>query len=156
GCSGLTNVTIPNSITSIGNWAFSDCTNLTTVTFGNSVVSIGTGAFYSCTSITGFYFQTNRPNLGGILFTNYTGIIYYLPGTTGWSYNLGLPTALWLPQVQTGDVSFGIQTNQFGFNINWASGKVVVVEACTDLANPVWEAMGTYTLTNGSSFYSDS
>ena len=30
-----------------------------------------------------------------------------------------------------------MQTNQFGFNINWASGMVVVVEACTDLTNPV-------------------
>ena len=50
----------------------------------------------------------------------------------------GRPTALWKPQVQAGDASFGVRTNQFGFNIAWASGMVVVVEACANLDNPVW------------------
>ena len=83
--------------------------------------------------------------------------VYYLPGTTGWegfALLTGLPTLLWLPQVQS-DASFGVQTNQFGFNITWASGQVVVVEACTDLANPVWSAVETNTLTDGSCYFSD-
>ena len=46
GCSGLTNVTIPNSVSSIGNMAFDWCTGLTSVTIGNSVTSIGYSAFY--------------------------------------------------------------------------------------------------------------
>src|SRR5580698_9566530 len=45
------------------------------------------------------------------------------------SNQTGIPIALWLPQIQTGAGSPGIQTNQFGFNINWASGQTVVVEA---------------------------
>ena len=48
GCSGLTFVTIPNSVTNIGNDAFSYCTGLTSVTIPNSVTSIGDGAFYYC------------------------------------------------------------------------------------------------------------
>jgi len=45
-CSGLTSITIPNSVTSIGYNAFSGCSGLTSVTIPNSVTSIGEGAFY--------------------------------------------------------------------------------------------------------------
>ena len=45
GCSSLTSVTIPNSVTSIGDYAFSGCSGLTSVTIPNSVTSIGEGAF---------------------------------------------------------------------------------------------------------------
>ena len=52
GCTGLTNITIPNSVTSIGEWVFSHCTGLTSVTIPNSVTKIGFCAFYDCTSLT--------------------------------------------------------------------------------------------------------
>jgi hypothetical protein len=45
--------------------------------------------------------------------------------------------------------------NQFGFNIAWASGMVVVVEACTNLANPIWSPVSTNALATGSSYFSD-
>jgi hypothetical protein len=51
--------------------------------------------------------------------------------------------------------SFGVHTNFFGINIAWASGMVVTVEACTNLANPVWIPVSTNTLTNGSSYFTD-
>ena len=44
-CTSLTNVTIPNSVTSIGSYAFVFCTSLTSVTIPNSVTSIGEAAF---------------------------------------------------------------------------------------------------------------
>ena len=44
GCS-LTNVVVPDSVTSIEFSTFRYCTNLTSVTIGNSVTSIGYGAF---------------------------------------------------------------------------------------------------------------
>ena len=47
-CSGLTSVTIPNSVTSIGDYAFRECSGLTSVTIPNSVTSIGNDAFYKC------------------------------------------------------------------------------------------------------------
>ena len=52
GCTGLTSVTIPNSVTSIGERAFGYCHGLTSITIPNSVTSIGTGAFYECTGLT--------------------------------------------------------------------------------------------------------
>ena len=51
GCSSLTSVTIPNSVTSIGKRAFSGCTRLTSVTIPNSVTSIGDYAFSTCITL---------------------------------------------------------------------------------------------------------
>ena len=51
-CSGLTSITIPDSITSIGKWAFRDCSGLTSVTIGSGVTSIGEAAFYECSHLT--------------------------------------------------------------------------------------------------------
>ena len=154
------NYTIPSSVISIGGEAFYSCTSLTSVTIPSSVIHIGY-AFGSCTSLQRVDFLGIRPSIVGIVeelvfpgATNAT--IYYLPGTTGWGPTFGgRPTALWKPLVQAGDSSFGVRTNQFGFNISWASGRVVVVEACTDLAQPIWTPVGTNTLTDGSSYFSD-
>jgi hypothetical protein len=158
-CDALTSVTIPNSVTNIELGVFEGCHSLTNVTIGNSVISIGDWAFQNCASLTGIYFQGNAPSLGGsYVFSGDNHVtVYYLPGTTGWFSSFGgLPTELWLPYVQASNTSFGVQSNQFRFSINWASGQTVVVEACTNLANPIWSPVGTNTLTSGSSCFSDS
>lgn len=51
-CSGLTSVTIPDSITSIGSFAFEGCSRLTSITIPNSVTNIGEcmGVRTKCTS----------------------------------------------------------------------------------------------------------
>ena len=51
GCDALTSITIPNSVTSIGNYAFTYCESLTSVTIGNSVTSIGWEAFVGCDAL---------------------------------------------------------------------------------------------------------
>ena len=51
GCSGLTSITIPNSVTSISGYAFYRCSGLTSVTIPSSVTTIGENAFYDCTSL---------------------------------------------------------------------------------------------------------
>ena len=50
-CSGLTSVVIPNSVTSIGEYAFYTCSGLTAVAFPNSVTSIGYRAFEYCSNL---------------------------------------------------------------------------------------------------------
>lgn len=52
GCTGLTSVTIPNSVTVIGQLAFRGCSGLISVTISDSVSYIGEQAFYYCTSLT--------------------------------------------------------------------------------------------------------
>jgi hypothetical protein len=66
----------------------------------------------------------------------------------------GIQTAPWLPQMQIASTASST-TNPFAFNINWASGQTVVVEACTNLFNPGWQSLQTTTLTNGSAYFSD-
>ena len=51
GCSSLASITIPDSVTSIGISAFWGCSSLTSVTIGDSVTSIDWGAFRSCSSL---------------------------------------------------------------------------------------------------------
>lgn len=53
--SGGVKLVIPNSVTSIGNYAFYKCSSLTSVTIPNSVTSIGEGAFEGCSSLTSVY-----------------------------------------------------------------------------------------------------
>ena len=56
--------------------------------------------------------------------------------------------------METSRASLGVRTNQFGFNTTGTSKIVVVVEASTNLANPVWLPLATNTLTGGSAYFS--
>ena len=57
-CPGAkTSITIPNSVTSIGDSAFSGCSSLTSVTIPNSVTSIGRWAFWGCSGLTTLNFN---------------------------------------------------------------------------------------------------
>ena len=69
-CSGLTSVTIPNSVTSIGDYAFAHCSGLTSVTIPNSVTSIGDGAFYYCSGLTSVTIANSVTSIGYYAFRN--------------------------------------------------------------------------------------
>ena len=64
GCTLLTSVTIPNSVTNIRDYAFAYCTSLTSVTIPNSVTSIGEQAFYGCTSLTSVTIPNSVTSIG--------------------------------------------------------------------------------------------
>ena len=67
-CSGLTSVTIPNSVTSICIFAFSGCTGLTSVTIPNSVTSIGISAFAYCYKLTSVTIPNSMTSIGNGAF----------------------------------------------------------------------------------------
>ncbi|MGA2750468.1 MAG: leucine-rich repeat domain-containing protein [Verrucomicrobiota bacterium] len=158
-CYGLTHVSIAGSVTNIGQGAFYYCFGLASVTIGNGLTSIGQSAFFCCTHLTAIWFAGNAPACGWWAFSGDTNATaYYLPGTTGWSsfsVNTGVSTVLWNPLIQVGGSNFGVQGNQFGFNITGTTNIPIVVEACTDLVNPVWVPLQTNALTNGSFYFSE-
>ena len=65
GCTGLTSIDIPDNVTSIGEAAFYDCTGLVYVALPNSLTSIGKYAFGCCESLTDVYCKAeNVPSAG--------------------------------------------------------------------------------------------
>ena len=70
GCSGLTSVTIPDSVTSIGRYAFCNCSGLTRVTIGDGVTSIGEGTFYGCSVLTSVTIPDSVMSIGKYAFYN--------------------------------------------------------------------------------------
>jgi hypothetical protein len=151
------NYTVPDGVTRIGSDAFSGCTNLTTVTIPAGVTNMDQRAFSGCGGLTGLYFNGNAPKLGSSVFTGANqATVFSLAETTGWAATYGgLTTSPWLPRVLTEDAGFGLHTNRFGFNLAWASGRTVLVEATPDLVNPVWTPVATNTLTGEPANFSD-
>ena len=76
GCSSLTSVNIPNSVTSIGESAFANCYDLTSVTIPSSVKSIGDGAFQNCKFKAVISLRKQPVNISSTVFSNFNGILY--------------------------------------------------------------------------------
>ena len=69
GCSGLTSVEIPHSVTYIGEYAFSGCSSLTSVEIPNSVTSIREGLFISCRNLTSVTIPHSITSIGRVAFS---------------------------------------------------------------------------------------
>ncbi|MGD9611917.1 MAG: Ig-like domain-containing protein [Kiritimatiellia bacterium] len=105
-----------------------------------------------------------RAQAGTTLATNLApGTTYYwridptnAAGTTTgavWRFTTALaPSAQ--PEVLADDL-FGTVSNRFGFNMNWAAGRRVVVYACTNPASPVWVPLQTNTFSGAAIYFYD-
>lgn len=72
--SALTSVTIPNSVKTIGNWAFGKCINLKSVIIPNSVTSIGNHAFYECSGLKSVTISNSVTSIGSSAFWGCSGL----------------------------------------------------------------------------------
>ena len=75
-CSSLTSIIIPNSVTSIGNNAFNGCTNLSSVSIGSGVTTIGTDVFTGCANL-----ATITVDAANTKYLSQSGILYGIPVT---------------------------------------------------------------------------
>ena len=84
-CRGLTSVTIGSSVESIGSYAFDGCTGLTSVTIPDSVTSIGRYAFRDCTRLTSVTIGSSVESIGSYAFDGCTGLTSVVfEDTEGW------------------------------------------------------------------------
>ena len=73
-CSGLTSIVIPNSVTTIGNYAFAYCSGLTSIVIPSSVTTIGQQAFYNCTGLASVTIGNRVMTIGEFAFSKCTGL----------------------------------------------------------------------------------
>ena len=117
---GLKSITLSNSVTSIGNYSFYGCTGLKSITLSNSVTSIGEDAFDSCTGLTSITIPASVTSIGCDAFkdcTNMTDV-----------YVLGNAATLAWDDYQYNDFMSGRATkchvtDQAAFEAKWATGK---------------------------------
>ena len=86
-CTQLSSITIPESITTIGNWAFQSCSSLTTITLPNGVVTIAKEAFRNCSNLESIYLPKSLKEIGYNIFSSCLKLkdIYYVGSSTEWA-----------------------------------------------------------------------
>ena len=75
GCSGLTSLTLPSSVTKIGCYALSSCIGLTSLTLPSGVTEIGEHAFLNCRGLTNFTIPSGVTSIGTSAFFCCYGLI---------------------------------------------------------------------------------
>ena len=89
GCTSLTSVEIPDGVTSIDWHAFSNCTNLTSIIIPNSVTSVGSSAFEYCTSLTSITIPDSVKSIGNWAFDHCKSLTSVTIGNSVTSVTIG-------------------------------------------------------------------
>ena len=81
GCESLSSLTLPSSLQSIGDCAFYDCNSLTSLTLPSSLQSIGNSAFYGCKSLRPLTLPSSLQSIGYWAFRDSLSTLYIPAGT---------------------------------------------------------------------------
>jgi hypothetical protein len=146
---GLTSLIIPNSVTSIQEYAFAYCSGLTSLSIGNSVTSIGYQAFAFCTGLTSLIIPNSVTSIQDSAFRNCTGLTSLSIGNSVTkidNYAFYSCTGLtsvdvsWSTPLVIGNVFPGVTLS--GVTLNVSAPGVPGDYA----AAPIWQSFGTITL----------
>ena len=156
-CTGLTNLTIPNSVTSIGEFAFHNCTGLTSIAIPDSVTSIDFAAFAKCTGLTSITIGNGVTSIGVSVFSGCTGLTSItIPGSVtsidayAFSGCTGL-MSITIPDSVTGiNRSTFDNTGYYNDETNWTDGVLYIgkylIVARNSLAGAYSVSSGTKTI----------
>ncbi len=128
-CADLVSIAIPGAVTNIGIGAFALCSSLASVTIGSSVTTLGNGAFTHCTNLTAVYFMSGAPQEASSVFdSDFKTTVYYFQGTSGWGASFdGRPTAVF-PFTYTTNLSGATITGYIG-----SGGAVAIPSSLNNL-----------------------
>ena len=133
GCTGLTSINIPNSVTKIGGHAFRNCTGLTSINIPDSVTEIGAYAFRGCKNILITVSPANKH------YCSLNGIVYNKSKNTIITCSGSLKGTFAIPESVTtiGDGAFSGCTGLTGITIPDSVTEIesVTFISCTSLIN---------------------
>lgn len=154
GCDGLQWIRTSGTV-SLGDRTFYGCAALQNAWFDGEVSSLGLSVFGDCSMLARLYFSGFIPSLsvdnGAEMFLGSAVPSIHSLGS-GWSATFcGVPVTTWEPEI----CRAGFSNDAFGFRVDWASGRAVRVQACTNLFDPVWINLSTNTIVGGNCQFSD-
>lgn len=129
-CTGLTGMVIPDSVTNIGIYAFSGCSGLTSVNIPGSVTSIERGLFLNCSALKTVTIGNGVTSIGDQAF-----------GGCGELTNIVLPDSI----INIGDGAF-MMTGYYLDKQNWENGALYLGKC---LIGAEMDLIGTYSIKDG-------
>ena len=140
--SEITSVNIPNSVTSIGDWAFCECKNLVSIIIPDRVTYVGNGAFQNCTGLISISFPNSVTTIGEYAFSGCEKLSSFR-----------IPESVTSIQYETFSGCTSLNTiyipssvNHIGWGVFYGCNNLqkVIVEDIASWCNIYFESMGDY------------